>query len=156
MTIKVLKKSKFRYDLKYKMLGQSLKFLSWYSFYPSVWEYGWSLPFGSPPPELLAFSQTGFGSRLCFCSHSPSVHIFSLISLQIPTSVSQPVPLWHLLSCYLSGSCWSAAFCCLTHLASCWLLPNAAQALSLLVLLHCLASLFSGVGSWGELAINLK
>lgn len=115
MTIKVLKKSKFRYDLKYKMLGQSLKFLSWYSFYPSVWEYGWSLPFGSPPPELLAFSQTGFGSRLCFCSHSPSVHIFSLISLQIPTSVSQPVPLWHLLSCYLSGSCWSAAFILLPY-----------------------------------------
>lgn len=46
------------------------------------------------------------------------------------------------------------SFCCLTHFASCWLLPNAAQALSLLVLLHCLASLFSGVGSWGELAIN--
>lgn len=80
--------------------------------------------------NFFHFVQTEFGSQFNLCSHSPSVHIFSLISLLNPTSVSQSVSLWHLLSSNLTDSYQKTAFI-ISPYSLCKLFANAESSSSI-------------------------
>lgn len=125
-----------------EILMQSLKFLPWCETAEEVFLL-------ALPQNFMNFVHHEFGSQFSFCSFSPSVHIFPLISLLNKPCFCFPdgLSLTLSLSSNLSGSYQNTALIISPYSLCKLLMPNPAPAWSVLVLLHCQGSFFPGA-SW--------